>query len=214
MISFKNVFKSYPTTRGPKVILEGVNLDLPTDRNVGLLGRNGAGKSTLIRMIAGIEAPDLGEIRCHRMISPPIGFGGLLNGKLSGEENVTYAARLYGQDEDLTVSYARLFADIGDYFYMPVRTYSSGMRARMAFALSAAIDFEVYLIDEVLAVGDKAFKEKCMAFFQERAHRSSMVIVSHQAATIEEFCDCAAVLKSGELTLYDDLSEARQAHEL
>ncbi|WP_018634305.1 ABC transporter ATP-binding protein [Neomegalonema perideroedes] len=214
MIAFQNVFKSYQTSRGAKVILEGANVVLPTDRNVGVLGRNGAGKSTLMRMIAGVEAPDMGEIVYDRSISPPIGFGGLLNPKLTGEENVLYAARLYDQDPGLTVAYSQLFAEIGDYFYMPVRTYSSGMRARMAFALTAAVDFDVYLIDEVLAVGDKAFREKCKKFFHERKGRSSMVIVSHQAATIAEFCDCAAVLKSGELTFYDDLQDARRAHEL
>ncbi|MDD2867435.1 ABC transporter ATP-binding protein [Neomegalonema sp.] len=208
------MFKSYPTSRGARVILEGANVVIPTDRNVGVLGRNGAGKSTLMRMIAGVEAPDMGEILCDRTISPPIGFGGLLNPKLTGEENILYAARLYDQDPDLTVAYGRLFAEIGDYFHMPVRTYSSGMRARMTFALTAAIDFEVYLIDEVLAVGDKAFKEKCKRFFHERRGRSSMLIVSHQASTIAEFCDCAAVLRSGELTFYDDLKDARQAHEL
>lgn len=214
MIVFENVFKSYETRRGAKVILEGANVVLPTDRNVGVLGRNGAGKSTLMRMIAGVEAPDLGEIRCEKWISPPIGFGGLLNPQLTGEENILYAARLYDQDPDVTVAYGRLFADIGDYFYMPVRVYSSGMRARVAFALSAAIDFDVYLIDEVIAVGDKDFQDKCKRFFRERQDRSSMVIVSHHASTIAQYCDCAAVLKSGELTFYDDMKDARRAHEL
>lgn len=214
MIRFHNVFKSYQVKSSAKVILDGVTVDLPTDRNVGILGKNGAGKSTLMRMIAGVEAADFGEITTDKVISPPIGFGGLLNPQLTGEENANYAARLYNEDQDRVAAYCRLFSDIGDYFYMPVRTYSSGMRARMAFSLTVAIDFNVYLIDEVLAVGDTAFREKCKALFRERAGRSSMVIVSHQAATINEFCDCAAVLKNGRLTLYDTLEDAAAAHRL
>src|SRR5262249_18811201 len=142
-----------------------------------------------------------------------IGFAGGFSPALSGEENCRFVARIHGQDVDSVVGYARQFAELGAYFYEPVRTYSSGMRARLAFGLSMAVDFDIYLVDEVTAVGDRAFQEKCRKAFLERQERSSVIIVSHNLATIRSYCKRCAVLKSGKLELYDSLKEAAHVYD-
>ena len=166
MIDFINVSKSYRTASSDKVILEDVTLSLPTDESIGILGKNGTGKSTLMRLLSGVEKPDEGEIYRDVRISPPIGFGGLLHGKLTAAENARFIANFYGYDPDYVMSYAYEFADIGDYFFMPTETYSSGMRARAAFAATLAIEFDVYLVDEIMAVGDLNFRNKRKRFLR------------------------------------------------
>src|SRR5690606_10305876 len=161
MIELRNVTKSYTTLHGPNVVLDDISIALPPRENIGILGRNGAGKSTLLRIIGGAEMPDEGEIIRHGKVSWPIGFAGGFNSSLTGEENCRFIARIYSQDVDRVVDEAREFAEIGDYFYMPIRTYSSGMRARLAFGVSMTMDFDCYLVDEVTAVGDRNFKDKC-----------------------------------------------------
>lgn len=213
MIELRDVCKSYETAAGPNCVLDHVSIRFPARTSVGILGYNGAGKSTLLRVIGGAELPDCGQIIRRGNVSWPIGFAGGFNSSLTGEENCRFVARIYGQDIDRVVDDAQAFAEIGNYFTMPVRTYSSGMRARLAFGLSMAIDFDVYLVDEVTAVGDKRFQEKCRDAFDERRERSSVIIVSHQTRTLKEYCQQFAVLRDGRLALFDDLGEAAEYYE-
>lgn len=213
MIRLEGVTKGYRTKQGIHTVLSEISCTLPKNENVGILGGNGAGKSTLLRILAGIEAPDSGTVERQGTVSWPIGFSGGFSGSLTGEENARFVARIYGKSVDEVVDFSRSFADLGAYFFMPVRTYSSGMRARLAFGLSMAIDFDFYLVDEVTAVGDKAFQARSRAAFQQRSERASVIIVSHNMKTIQDYCNKAAVLKAGRLELFDDLKTAQEAYE-
>lgn len=208
MIELERVSKAYPVKQGLHLVLNDVSFAFPERTNVGVLGRNGSGKSTLLRIVAGVEAPDHGRVVRTGRVSWPIGFSGGFNGSLSGEENCRFVARIYGESVDRVVAFTRDFAELGEYFEMPVKTYSSGMRARLAFGLSMAIDFDVYLVDEVTAVGDADFQRKCRANFQARQHRSSVIIVSHNLKTIREYCDVCAVLVEGRVVLCNSVDEA------
>lgn len=213
MIELRNVSKAYVTPTGLNQVLDDVNIRFPARTGIGILGRNGAGKSTLLRIIGGAELPDSGEIIRRGRVSWPIGFSGGFNSSLTGEENCRFVARIYGQDIDHVVEASMEFAEIGTYFAMPVRTYSSGMRARLGFALSMAIDFDVYLVDEVTAVGDKPFQEKCREAFAARRERSSIIMVSHQFATIRQYCQQCAVLIDGRLQVFASVDEAEESYE-
>lgn len=208
MIELIGLSKYYPTSHGIHHVLRDVSLTIPTDQSIGILGRNGAGKSTLLRLIAGIESPDSGEVVRHARLSWPIGLAGGFHGALTGEENLRFVSRIYDADPAEVSQKVRAFADLGEYFDMPLRTYSNGMRARLAFGLSMAIDFDVYLIDEIIAVGDKPFQEKCRAVFNARRDHSSVIIVSHNMNTIRQFAKRCAVLKDGSLMLFDTVDEA------
>lgn len=214
MIELKDVTKAYRTHAGDHVVLDRVSATFPTRVSVGVVGKNGAGKSTLLRILGGAEQPDAGHIVRHGRVSWPIGFAGGFNGSLTGEENCRFVARIYGAEMDEVVEFARGFAEIGNYFHEPVRTYSSGMRARLAFGLSMALDFDTYLVDEVTAVGDRAFQEKCKLAFAERRERSSVIIVSHQLNTIKEYCSKFALLRRGKLTIFDDIAEVERLYKL
>ncbi len=213
MIELRNVTKSYRTKLGKNVILDDVSLVFPPLTSVGILGRNGAGKSTLLRVLAGVEMPDSGEIRRNARLSWPIGFAGGFNGSLSGEENARFIARIYGEDVDRVVGFAQDFAELGEYFSMPIRTYSSGMKARLAFGLSMAIEFDYYLVDEVTAVGDARFQKKCREAFQARRERAAVIMVSHNMKTIRQYCSTCAVLDSGTLRLFKSIKEATGAYQ-
>jgi len=213
MIEARHISKAYPMRHGMNRVLNDISLTFPTGENIGILGRNGSGKSTLLRILAGIEQPDAGEIIRRRRVSWPLGFAGGFNGSLTGEENTRFVARIYGADVPRVSRYAWDFSELRDYFYMPVRTYSMGMRSRLAFALSMAIDFSVYLIDEVTAVGDKPFQDKCRNAFRERRERSSVILVSHNLGTIKQFCDSCAVLIDGRLQMCNSIDEAQQRYE-
>lgn len=213
MIELCNVSKQYQTKHGVHQVLNDVSLTIPTDQSIGILGRNGAGKSTLLRLIAGIEAPTQGEVRRHARVSWPIGFGGGFHPNLTGEENMRFVSRIYGVDPLEVTERVQEFAELGEYFDMPIRTYSNGMRARLAFGLSMAIDFEVYLIDEVIAVGDKPFQEKCRSTLAARRDHASVIIVSHNMKTIREFSQRCAVLHGGKLILFDSIDEAAMVYE-
>jgi capsular polysaccharide transport system ATP-binding protein len=213
MIVLDHVHKSYRTIEGRRVVLGDVSVCIPEGRSLGVLGANGVGKSTLIRLLAGTECPDAGRIsRGCRSVSFPLGFGGPLHPALSGKENVVFLARLYGIDEYEAVAYAARFAELGDYFHMPIETYSSGMRARLAFGTCLAVQFDVYLIDEITSVGDGRFRAKCLEAFRQRMDRADVIMVSHDYETMRAYCDAGAVLHDGRLVLFDDLEEAIDRH--
>ncbi|HWD57842.1 MAG TPA: ABC transporter ATP-binding protein [Stellaceae bacterium] len=209
MIALDAVSKTYRTRQGGRqVVLDRVSGVFPDGHNVGVLGINGAGKSTLIRLLAGSELPDHGRIRRTGRVSFPLGYGGTFHGALSGRENVKFIARVYGADLRRVVDYAADFAALGGYFDMPVNSYSAGMRARLAFGTSLAIDFDAYLIDEVTEIGDEPFRRKCALAFRERMRSADIILVTHNARTIRQYCDRAAILAGGALQLYEDVSSA------
>ena len=212
MIELRNIYKTYSTNGNVNHVLSDISITFPDNLSVGVLGLNGAGKSTLLRIIAGVEMPDEGKVIRRGRISWPIGFSGGFNGSLSGEENCRFVARIYNEDVDRIVGYAQDFAEIGKHFFQPVRTYSSGMRARLAFGLSMAIDFNVYLIDELTAVGDVVFRKKCERVFDERRSHTSIIMVSHNIGTIKTFCDAAAILTRGSIHLFDTIDEAAEIY--
>lgn len=208
MIALDRVAKSYATNAGRKVVLEDASVEFASGHNFGILGANGAGKSTLIRLLAGSEMPDRGSVRRRARVSFPLGFGGTFHGSLSGRENVAFVARVYGAAVRQTVRFVEDFAELGEYFAMPVETYSAGMRARLAFGTCLAIDFDVYLIDEITEIGDERFRRKCAAAFRERLKRSDIILATHNSHTIRRYCDRAAILAGGRLHLFDDVASA------
>ena len=208
MIRLEHVTKTFRTPRGRKLVLDNASATFEAGHNFGILGVNGAGKSTLIRLIAGSELPDRGIVRRYGRVSFPLGFGGTFHGALSGCENAAFIARIYGAPVRATLDYVEDFAELGEYWTMPVNTYSSGMRARLAFAVCLAIDFEVYLIDEVIEVGDQRFRRKCADAFRARMAHSDIVLVSHNPQTIRQYCDRGAILADGALSLYDEIGAA------
>lgn len=212
MIQLQNLCKTYVLNGRRKVVADNINATFPPRSSVALLGRNGAGKSSLLRMIAGTMAPDSGRIVSSGSISWPVGFAGSFHGDLTGLQNVRFIGRIYGVDTDDLVETVRDFAEIGHHFELPVRSYSSGMRSRLAFGVSMGIDFDTYLVDEVTSVGDASFKEKSLQVFKDRMTNRSAVVVSHSMPMIKDMCQHGAVLEEGILTYYDDLEEALQHH--
>ena len=213
MIALDAVSKTYRTRQGGRrIVLDQVSAEFPDGCNVGVLGANGAGKSTLIRLLAGSEMPDRGRIRRDGRVSFPLGYGGTFHGALSGRENVTFIARVYGAALRPTVDYVADFSELGSYYEMPVNTYSAGMRARLAFGACLAIDFDTYLIDEVTEIVDERFRRKCAHAFRERLRRSDIILVTHNSRTIRQYCERGAVLAGGELSLYDDVTNALDAY--
>ncbi len=212
MLALQHITKVYHTGVGTHVVLHDVSFDVPLGTSLGILGKNGAGKSTLLRIISGAELATSGEVHRGDRVSWPIGFSGVFHGSLTGEENCRFAARIYAQDIDRVVDETRAFADIGRYFYVPVRTYSTGMRARLAFGLSMSIDFSVYLVDEITAVGDRTFQKKCTEALNEVRKDGSLIVVSHNMRTIRNLCDHCAVLDRGRMTVYDTVEEAEKVY--
>lgn len=208
MIEFRHVTKTYPTRLGRNVVLGDVTTVFPRGVNVGIVGRNGAGKSTLLRLVAGVIQPDAGSITRHVRVSPPIGFAGGFSSALSAEENCRFIARIHGLDADEVVGFTKAFAEIGPYFNMPMKTYSSGMKGRVAFGVSMAVDYDVYLIDEATSAGDGTFRKKCADAFRERRARSSVIMVSHNVNTLKEYCDQYAVIQGGRLRWCESLEAA------
>lgn len=204
----------FARTKGiKKPIIYDASLTLERGKSIGLLGRNGAGKSTLLRLIAGTIRLDSGRIIREGKVSWPLGFQGSFQGSMTGEQNVRFVARIYGVDTGTLVDYVADFAELGAFFRAPVNTYSSGMKARLAFGLSMGVNFDYYLVDEITAVGDTNFKKKCQAVFNTRLQQSDVVMVSHSTGTIREYCDSGIVLENGKLIYYDDVEEAIEAHD-
>ncbi|NPD14444.1 ATP-binding cassette domain-containing protein [Xinfangfangia sp. D13-10-4-6] len=214
MIEFDNVSKSFWTGTRRKVILDRASFRVELGRSLGILAPNGTGKTTLIQMMAGLEKPDEGRITKTSRVSFPLGFMGGVAGKMSALENSRYIARLYGLDPDYVESFCRWVCDLGDYFRMPVATYSSGMRSRFNFALMLALEFDIYLIDEGMpSTGDVEFNRKAGGILRERLRNATVVIVSHSAQTLEKFCRQAAVLRNGQLYMFDTLEEAKRLYD-
>jgi len=211
MIGLSDVHKRYWTRHGePHWVLRGVSLTFPSDRNVGVIGVNGAGKSTLLRLIAGIDMPTRGEIRVESRVSWPIGLTRGLQQTLTGRQNARFICRIHGFEDDLQdrLEFVQSFSELGAAFDEPVRTYSTGMRARLNFSLSLAFDFDMYLVDEVMAVGDTAFKTKSREAMRSLASRASMIIVSHSEVLIKSFCDSAVLLHEGRAHWFDSVKDA------
>jgi capsular polysaccharide transport system ATP-binding protein len=212
MISFRNVRKTYRLKGIRKVIVNDLTLDLPSDRNIAILGQNGAGKSTLMRLIAGAELPDRGKVIRRGSVSWPLGFSGGFNGDMTGLENAKFVARMYGEDTERVVAFVEEFAELGQSIKLPIKTYSSGMKARLAFGVSMAIDFSCYLIDEVTAVGDARFKRKCDEVFEDKVKSASIIMISHSMDTIRKFCQSGCFMEGGRLYYYENVEDAIAAH--
>jgi capsular polysaccharide transport system ATP-binding protein len=208
MINLQNISKHYHTRSGTVRVLDGVSLVVQPGERVGVLGRNGAGKSTLIRLISGAEAPTSGRVQRSMSVSWPLAFGGAFQTALTGFDNLRFICRVYGADPGDKVAFVQEFSELGIYLYEPVRSYSSGMRARLAFAISMIIEFDCFLIDEIVAVGDARFHEKCHhELFEKRGDRA-MIIVSHNPDYIREHCHRAVVLSEGQMHTFDTLDES------
>jgi capsular polysaccharide transport system ATP-binding protein len=193
--------------------MQDVNITFPSGLSVALLGRNGAGKSTLLQMIAGTQAPTSGRIISTGAISWPVGYSGSFHPELSGAQNTRFVARIYGVDTDELVDFVQDFAGLGQHFHLPLATYSSGMRSRLAFGVSMGIPFDTYLVDEVTAVGDAAFKARSAALFKARRQNAGAFVVSHSMRMVREMCDVGVILEDGKLTYFDDIEDAIKHHE-
>jgi capsular polysaccharide transport system ATP-binding protein len=208
VIRLDHIEKRYRTRAGSHTVLRGVSLQINKGDKIGILGRNGAGKSTLIRIISGAELPSSGRVARRMSVSWPLAFGGAFQGSLTGIDNLRFICRVYGSDFDAALPLVREFAELGEYLREPVKTYSSGMSARLAFAISMAIEFDCFLIDEVIAVGDARFHEKCRHELFEKRRDRAMIIVSHDAHNIREHCTRACVLEDGVLREFADIDAA------
>jgi capsular polysaccharide transport system ATP-binding protein len=212
MIRLERVVKRYTTRKGMHTVLNGINLDVAKGDKLGVLGRNGAGKSTLIRIVSGAELPNAGHVTREMSVSWPLAFGGAFQGSLTGVDNARFICRVYGVDFKGVIPFVEEFSELGAYLREPVKTYSSGMRARLAFAISMAIEFDCFLIDEVISVGDARFHEKCQRELFEKRGDRAMIIVSHEAHNIRDHCTRACVLNAGRLTEYADVDSAYAAY--
>lgn len=208
MIYIENVSKCYTTRHGTVTVLDNVNLTIRPGEKIGILGRNGAGKSTIIRLISGAERPTAGHIRREMSVSWPLAFGGAFQGSLTGLDNLRFICRVYGTSTEDKIAYVQEFSELGRYLREPVKTYSAGMRARLAFAISMVVEFDCFLIDEIVAVGDSRFHEKCnIELFEKRKDRA-MIFVSHDTNYVRTHCDRAAVLLGGKLHTFEEVNEA------
>jgi capsular polysaccharide transport system ATP-binding protein len=212
MIRFNRVAKFYKIERFRKVILDEASINFESGHSYAILGPNGAGKSTTIRLISGAELPNRGQIVRTVRVSWPIGFSGGLHPHMTGKENLKFIARIYGEDERRLLDFVADFAEVGPYLNAPVRTYSSGMLARLAFGLSMAIDFECYLIDEVLGVGDARFQARCQTEFANRRKFADIIMASHDTGAIKAYCDRAVVLVDGKLNYFENVDQAIEAY--
>lgn len=213
MIQLRGVCKSYYHKGQPHVVADHIDATFPTNVSVALMGRNGAGKSSLLRMIAGTMNVSSGTIRSNGTVSWPVGFAGSFHGDLTGTQNVKLIARIYRVDTDALIEFVEDFAELGEHFRIPVRTYSAGMRSRLAFGVSMGIKFDTYLVDEVTSVGDAKFREKSEAMFMDRITHSGAIVVSHSVPLLKRICTQGAVLENGKLTWFDTVDAAIEQHE-
>lgn len=213
MIILENITKIYRTHRGLHRVLDNISLQINPGDKIGILGPNGAGKSTLVRIISGAEEPTAGTVKRHMSVSWPLGFVGGFQSTLTGYDNFKFICRIYGQDPKAIYPFVEDFSELGHYLREPVRSYSSGMRARLAFAISMAIDFECLIIDEVIAVGDKRFQEKSHNELINKRKDKSMVIITHEMHFIRENCNMVYVVRNGNLHKFNNVEEGISFHE-
>jgi len=211
MIELKNVTKYFRTNEGKNYILKNASLQIPSDTNIGILGRNGTGKSTIMRMLGQIEFPNYGTITSEYTFSWPLGLAGGFVGNMTGKANVKFVCRLYGKTKIETqniINYVKNFSELGDYFEMPIKTYSSGMRGRLSFGLSLSFDFDYMLIDETLSVGDARFKKKSKEALHEKIKECNILLVSHDMGTLKELCNGGIVVNQGRIDYYSKIEDA------
>jgi capsular polysaccharide transport system ATP-binding protein len=215
VFELRNITKSYLTPKGRRHVFRDLSLKIPAGKNIGLIGRNGSGKSTLMRLLGGADVPDSGTVATDKSISWPVGLSGGFQGTMTGRENIKFVSRVYGAVGEAMrqkIAYVEDFAEIGSWIDEPVKTYSSGMRSRLAFGLSMAFDFDYYLIDEVMSVGDAHFRRKCTEVFEERLQKSKVVLVSHNMPEIKNLCDVVLLIRDGGVQIYDDVDEGIKAY--
>lgn len=215
MIIVKDIHKRYQTDHGPgKWVLQGVSFTIPQKLSVGIVGANGVGKSTLLRIVGGIDQPNKGYVERHCRVSWPMGFGGGLQGSLTGRQNAKFVCRIHGHEQDIPdrLAFIQDFAEIGDAFDEPVKTYSSGMKSRLQFGLSLAFDFDVYISDEVTSTGDAAFKAKAAAAFKKLADHAGLIMVSHSDGTLKQFCQAGIWIQNGQAHWFDQIDDALKAY--
>lgn len=212
MIRFENVSKTYRIRAFEKQIFRDVSFCIERGQSVGICGANGAGKSTLVRMIAGVEAPTSGQIKNTMLTSWPIGYASCFQPSLTGADNARFIARIYDRSIDDLIEFVQDFADLGPYLYQPVETYSAGMVARLAFAISLSVDFECYLVDEVTAAGDERFRVRCEEALHRRRQDGTLIMISHSPETLRTYCSIGAVVYGGSVTFFDTIDEALDVH--
>jgi capsular polysaccharide transport system ATP-binding protein len=211
MIELQNVSKFFTTKQGKHYILKNVTFTIPSGKNIGILGRNGAGKSTIMKMLGQIEFPNEGRIISDKSFSWVMGVAGGFQGNMTGRANVKFVCRIYGrskQEIEESINFVKEFSELDDYFEMPIKTYSSGMRSRLTFGLSLAFDFDYLLIDETLSVGDARFKKKSKEALMRKIERCNVLLVSHEMATLKEICDSGIVVDNGKMSYYEDIEDA------
>jgi capsular polysaccharide transport system ATP-binding protein len=208
MILASNLRKTYRSQGWVNLVLDNVSLELKPGQKLALIGKNGAGKSTLIRLLGKVELPTSGTVEHHMSVSWPLGFAGAFQGSLTGIDNMRFISRIYRIDFEQMRTFVEDFSELGKFLYQPVKTYSSGMRARLAFALSLTIEFDCYLIDEVILVGDQRFHARCREHLFDRRADRALVLASHDATFVQEVCDSGIVLSGGKAHYFDDVHEA------
>lgn len=217
MIKIENLTKSYLHHKaGRKYVFKDLSFTIPDGKNVAIIGKNGAGKSTLMNLLAKVDTPDSGKIITDQSISWPVGLSGGFQGSLSGRENVQFIARTQGfRGEALRkkVKYVEAFAEIGDYFDLPTKTYSSGMKGRVAFGLSLAFDFDYYIIDEAMSVGDAHFKKKASQAFKDKVGKANIILVTHGMTQVRTMCDLVIILDNGQAIIYEDIEEGIKVYQ-
>lgn len=216
-IYIKNLSKSFKTTLGKKVILDDINVKIPYGKNIGILGKNGAGKSTLLRLMGKIEFPEQGKIISNKSFSWPLALSNGFQGSLSGRDNAKFICRIYGKTEtelEKIIDGIQEFSELGDDFLLPVKTYSTGMKAKLSFAVSISFHFDYYLLDETLSVGDKSFKNKCTNAIDGLGNKSNFIIVSHDMNVIRDMCDICLTIKNKKIIIYEDMEKAISEYDL
>lgn len=208
MITIENLRKSYAAKNGRHLIFDNVSATFPTGQSVGIIGRNGVGKSTLLNVISGVEAADHGRVLTDGNISYPVGYGGAFHAMMTGAQAARFVARVYGADTDEIIIFVEKFSELGRQLYEPLHTYSSGQRSRLSMAISMAIPFDIYLIDEIGAVGDENFKMKSRAILHDRMENADIVIVDHGMRKIRAFCSIGAVIHNKRIHIFHDIEEA------